>query len=153
MHVNIIRQNNREIEHWLEHRQCGVFFAAKTVACPRKAESRNGADRTRGGFVHGGELLARIDTNLIHLLAALVVIALYNLSDPESAACDFHKGQAVTRGILGDFKHARGEISAVTGHLGIFAQAVEKLLHAVQSECGTEKTRKNLALFYRFNNI
>ena len=134
MSFDVVGQNNREIQHRLEHRQCGVFLDAKTIARPRKAESRNGADRTRSSFVHGSEFLARIYADLIHLLTVLVVIALYNLSDSEGAACNLHEGQAVARGILGDFKHARGEISAVTGHLGIFAQAIEEFINTVEPE-------------------
>ena len=116
MIVYSVGQNHTVGQHGFEYRSIGVALRAESVARISKGDSRYRADRSGVRAVRGGKFFARINTDLIYLFACLSAFVGQQVLYFESAARDFHVGEAVSLSVLRYFKHLGGEIITVFRH-------------------------------------
>ena len=144
--VRPLRQKDLVGQYRLQHRRRPGPLKAQAVAGAGLGQSGDRHHAAGLGAVHGAELGARIQAQLVRLLLPGVFAAPQHFLGPQGAAGDLQVGQAVALAVPGDLEDTGAKFTAVIRDGGEALQALHQLLHALQLQGRAEKAGKELPL-------
>ena len=137
-------------QHRLQHRACPGLLKAQALPRYGPAEARHRHHRPGGSLLHGAELHAGIDAQLVRFFLPNLVLRQARTAvgqqvlHPQCAAGDFQIGQPGALAVPGDLEHPGAELGRIVRDGGVPLQPLQEIVHALQLQGGAEEAGEQL---------